>query len=210
MVRESPIELRETWHWDFFIPRSYYYYDTPDGQDLVKKLWFLTTTFGKAGVVHGALMCFDPLNPVKGPARHALRILEFTKPWMAIPCTFAITTHFLVKFREKDDILNYSIAGALSGTYMGFWYKCTGTGLNWGFLLFLVATAFKYNVSQGYSHLGGYVPINYRVQTMTSLKEMDYSVIPEYPRNWYKAEEVAEKKIELPKGKPVFDTWHTH
>ncbi|XP_015523891.1 uncharacterized protein [Neodiprion pinetum] len=102
--------------------RAYQYYDTPDGQDIWKKLW----VSGKWSLGIGAFITTIDLRMYSNPKT----ILEGLNraAYINIPIVSAFTTYTAITYaatslRNKDDPINSLIGGMAAGSLLGYMFK---------------------------------------------------------------------------------------
>ncbi|VVC93368.1 unnamed protein product [Leptidea sinapis] len=93
---------------------TYKYYDTPEGQDIFKKV--IVTS--KYGVCAGLpIASFDVLlySHPKGVFQTALRYGTYLGPLVGMATAFTLTANMACNIRGKNDELNYFMGGAAAG-----------------------------------------------------------------------------------------------
>lgn len=201
----------ETWYRDtepvhsFWIKRPYKYYDTPDGQDIAKKLLYINSVTIKFGLTHGLFESISPEDPPKNWQAFTVRTLSYCKPYLVIPSLACIGIYSATKWRGEDDAWNYVIGGIAGGAYYGKWMGNFYGGVGHSLILASILGAYKFLRDRNYNVAfdAGSVT-QFRTQTMRTLKTTDFTYTEERPRTWYTAEEVKEKGLKLPQGKPGF------
>ncbi|KAL4702802.1 hypothetical protein ACJJTC_010643 [Scirpophaga incertulas] len=99
--------------------RNYYsYYDTPDGQDVQKKI-MVTTRYGlTTGFFLGTVDVLHYSRAV-GFSNIIKRYMRHMVPLGMIGATFAAVANGVQHAREKDDMLNYFVGGMACGPLAG-------------------------------------------------------------------------------------------
>jgi len=98
--------------------KQYYWYDTEDGEDILKKLDFAT----KLGLIGSfPLVVFDQvLNQQKTIRGYGFRYLAFTVPAVGMAGMFTLTTQMLCKnVPQVDPKIHYMIGGMAAGSVLG-------------------------------------------------------------------------------------------
>ncbi|PSN30416.1 hypothetical protein C0J52_25443 [Blattella germanica] len=101
---------------------GYSYYDTPDGQDCIQKIWYTSKI---AGVVGLAVSAIDVrlYSHTQGFIPTAGRFAHFTFPFIGMAAAFTAGTCIATNWRQKDDKLNYFLGGCAAGAIFGAWRK---------------------------------------------------------------------------------------
>lgn len=103
--------------WISRIP-GYHYYDTPDGEDCLQKVFFMNKMGIVLGICGGTLDVVAGSKPV-GIANIAARYAMISLPLMAVGSTYAATCCLLANYRKKDDTYNYFFGGFSAGCVAG-------------------------------------------------------------------------------------------
>ncbi|XP_055331902.1 NADH dehydrogenase [ubiquinone] 1 alpha subcomplex subunit 11-like [Paramacrobiotus metropolitanus] len=122
----------------------YKWYDTPDGEDCIKKMIYLGRMSGIAGM---AFSYFEVganrhLIPVQTPTGYAIRFVSSTAPFVAAGVAFGGVTCLMCSARKKDDFWNYFWGGMAAGGVVGVRFKSGTLGTVAG-ILFGFMAAFK-------------------------------------------------------------------
>lgn len=160
--------------------KPYRYFDTPDGQDVVQKLWFvLKPTFYTA---IGFSTCDVLLRSYPKTYSQLIgRYLYITGPMLAISSTFVIVTNLAASIRKKeDDVLNWAIGGYAAGGIYGVWRKSTPTGLLVGTAFALIAMGKKLAVQNNYTLFPPFSPMH----NGPLVGRYDYTLTKERPKNY--------------------------
>lgn len=101
---------------------SYKYYDTPEGQDIYKKV-FVTSKY--AAITGLGVATFDVLmySHPKGIFNTVNRYAFFMGPMVGMAAAFTVTANAAQNIREKNDVWNYFLGGVASGAVFGAWNK---------------------------------------------------------------------------------------
>ncbi|KAK7864964.1 hypothetical protein R5R35_004946 [Gryllus longicercus] len=158
----------------------YKYYDSPEGEDCFKKLWFTTKIAAAAGLTWSTLDVILHSHP-QGYVQTVARYGHFTLPFIGIAAAFTTTVCVATSVRKKDDHLNYALGGAAAGSIFGIWRKSTFNGCRMGIVFIIAALVKKSSVEDGWN----FFPSNI-VRQKGSLRGVrhDYSLTEERPRNW--------------------------
>uniref|UniRef100_G3CJT7 NADH dehydrogenase [ubiquinone] 1 alpha subcomplex subunit 11 n=1 Tax=Dipetalogaster maximus TaxID=72496 RepID=G3CJT7_DIPMA len=108
-------------------PRGYHYYDTPEGQDCDKKLWYVTKNSAMYGMFASAIDILMYSHP-KGYLPTLGRFAYITFPFMGMGAAFVVTTCMATNMRKKDDVWNYFLGGTAVGAVMGAWKRSLRIG----------------------------------------------------------------------------------
>ncbi|XP_068620483.1 NADH dehydrogenase [ubiquinone] 1 alpha subcomplex subunit 11 [Battus philenor] len=101
---------------------NYKYYDSPEGQDVYKKV-FVTgkyaTLTGLAAATYDVLMYSHP----KGIVNTTGRYMFYLGPLVGMATAFTVTTNVAQNFRNKNDGVNYFLGGVAAGSIFGAWMR---------------------------------------------------------------------------------------
>lgn len=122
--------------------KEYHYYDTPDGEDCLQKLGFLTKYCGVYGIILSSVDVLMYSHP-QGYPQILARYAAVTLPVMGMGAAFASTTCIATNFRKKDDIWNYYLGGAAAGAVAGAAKKSLKVGSYAAFFLGAAAAVKK-------------------------------------------------------------------
>ncbi|XP_037086999.1 uncharacterized protein LOC119107731 [Pollicipes pollicipes] len=122
--------------------KGYQYYDTKDGEDCHKKIWFMTKTALVFSAWAAPSYCALVTKPV-GAWQTAHGLGYITIPMVTSAATFAATACALTNLRGKDDLLNPMAGGFAAGSIFGAWKHCMWTGARWGGIFAVTAFFFK-------------------------------------------------------------------
>ncbi|XP_014365708.2 NADH dehydrogenase [ubiquinone] 1 alpha subcomplex subunit 11 [Papilio machaon] len=101
---------------------TYKYYDTPEGEDIYKKV-FVT---GKYATLTGlAVASFDVLmfSHPKGILNTTGRYMFYLGPLVGMATAFTVTANVAQKIRGKNDGVNYFLGGAAAGSILSAWTR---------------------------------------------------------------------------------------
>ena len=107
---------------------GYSYYDTPDGHDCFKKMWYLTKIAGVTGLAVSAVDV-RLYSHTQGFYPTAARFVHFTFPFIGMAAAFTAGTCMATNLRHKDDTLNYFLGGCAAGAVFGAWRKSGVAGV---------------------------------------------------------------------------------
>lgn len=124
---------------------GYKYYDSKDGEDCHKKVWFMT----KMGLVFsawaGPAYCAMVTQPVGvWQTAHSLGVV--TVPVVTAGATFAATSCALTNLRGKDDAWNAALGGLAAGSIFGAAKQSLATGGRLGAIFAGVAVSVKMGI----------------------------------------------------------------
>lgn len=130
---------------------GYYYYDTPEGKDCDKKLFYVT----KYAV--GGSLIYSTYNvlfyPTKGYGPTAARFAYNLFPFLGAAVAFTTITCMGASLRKKDSYLNHAVAGAASGAIIGAWKNHLPTGLGCAALGAVAGSILKLSVDEGWDFI---------------------------------------------------------
>lgn len=131
---------------------TYKYYDSPEGQDVYKKV-FVTSKYatitGLASATFDVLMFSHP----KGFVNTAARYMFYIGPLVGMATAFTVTTNVAQNIRNKNDSINYFLGGAAAGSIASAWCKSLTIALPAAFILGTVAFVKKSAVDNGWTLL---------------------------------------------------------
>ncbi|CAG9760222.1 unnamed protein product [Ceutorhynchus assimilis] len=162
-------------------PNRYYYFDTPDGEDVMKKLWCVVRPTLPTATLIGigdVLLYSYP----KGYLNSALRFTAVAAPIVGIASTFVLVTNGMTSLRKKDDKLNWFVGGFVAGSCVGLVKRNRMWGFNTGMLFGILGVIRKECAQRGYEISPSNPPRSRRGGATSCL--MDLSLTAERPRNW--------------------------
>uniref|UniRef100_A0A023F5Z7 NADH dehydrogenase [ubiquinone] 1 alpha subcomplex subunit 11 n=1 Tax=Triatoma infestans TaxID=30076 RepID=A0A023F5Z7_TRIIF len=165
-----------------FFPRGYYYYDTPEGEDCDKKLWYVTKNSALYGVLASSIDVLMFSHP-KGYLPTLGRFAYITFPFMGMGAAFVVTTCMATNFRKKDDMWNYFLGGTAVGAVMGAWQRSLRIGFYGGFALGVLFLIQKDCMERGLASFSihGWEPQKFG--NIWSVKR-DFSILADPGRTW--------------------------
>ncbi|XP_060536643.1 uncharacterized protein LOC132708365 [Cylas formicarius] len=167
--------------------KPYRYFDTPDGEDVFKKLWIVlkpSAVLAVAASTTDVLLYSKP----KGFINILFRFSSISFPILTVSTAFVLSTNLVASIRKTNDNTNWFLGGFTAGTTFGFLTRRPMIGFNMGLLLG-VAALVKKN-----SQLSGYTLTPPSVKTSRGslwLLHHDLSLLAERPRNWTTGQEDA-------------------
>ncbi|CAH1403425.1 unnamed protein product [Nezara viridula] len=165
---------------------SYSYFDTPDGEDCLKKLYFISKNAAILGLFASTMDVLHYSHP-KGYAALLGRYAYTTLPITGMGAAFAAVTCAATNIRKKDDKVNYAIGGLAAGAVWGAWKKSYKFGYYGGLALAGFAVLVKDSFQNNWPLLGEetkkmpYSPFWIR---------QDWSVVSDPGRTWKREDEV--------------------
>lgn len=155
----------------------YSYFDTPDGQDVDKKLkCFMKPTLQYTlGIALGDIVLY---SKPKGYLSTVGRVAYISSPILAAGGTFVLATNTAAAIRKKDDKLNWFMGGFASGTIFGAWRRSGMLGFNLGMALGLIAFLKKMAVENNYTIFPELKVKFHEVHVQ------DWTLTKDRPRNW--------------------------
>ncbi|KAF0287394.1 NADH dehydrogenase [ubiquinone] 1 alpha subcomplex subunit 11 [Amphibalanus amphitrite] len=125
--------------------QGYKYYDTKDGEDCHKKIWFMTKSALLLSGWAGPCYCALVTHPV-GAWQTVHSLGYITIPLVTSAATFAATTCALTNLRGKDDFYNPALGGLAAGSIFGAAKQSLATGARWGGIFAVAAISVKAGV----------------------------------------------------------------
>lgn len=162
---------------------GYRYYDTPDGEDCLKKLVAinkLALFLGVSASTLDVVMYSKPMNFSSFAARYAY----ITFPVMAVASTFSVTSCLLTTYRGDKDTHNYFAGGFAAGCVAGAIARNGILGTTCAVLFGSVAYVRKSCDLAGLSWSGTMPPHN--LGNIWAIK-LNHSMYEEKPRGWKKS-----------------------
>uniref|UniRef100_A0A1B6H0T4 NADH dehydrogenase [ubiquinone] 1 alpha subcomplex subunit 11 n=1 Tax=Cuerna arida TaxID=1464854 RepID=A0A1B6H0T4_9HEMI len=171
-------------HWIDRIP-GYHYYDTPEGEDCLKKVIFMNKMGLFFGISAATIDVIAYTKPV-GFANIASRYVMISWPIMAVGSTFAAVTCLSTSLRGKDDTYNYSLGGFAAGCVAGAAMR-SGTFGTSAAVLFAAMAYTKKHCEEIGQPLFGTQQKSYDFGGFWS-NRWDWSLIGEGEKGWRKSE----------------------
>lgn len=165
---------------------GYSYYDTPDGEDCFKKLWYTTRFAAVSGLVVSAIDV-RLYSHTQGLYPTAARFAHFTFPFIGMAAAFTATTCLATSVRQKDDKLNYILGACAAGGVFGAWRKCAFSGFVGSVVLSFMAVVKKISLEEGWEPFPNYAPLH----MYGSLRgaRHDWTLTKPRPKTWKESEE---------------------
>ncbi|CAB3371681.1 Hypothetical predicted protein [Cloeon dipterum] len=162
---------------------GYQYFDTPQGKDCDKKLFFATKYAAGASAVYSFydVLMFSQIN---GFAPTMARFAFNAFPFVGSAAAFSAVTCMSANFRKKDDLLNYVFGGLAAGGVIGAWKQKASVGLGSGALFSLAGVVIFSSVAENWDFYPK-EPIHKLVSPDPFDHKNDYSFIKnDAPKNW--------------------------
>lgn len=140
---------RMGWLKDVYWKDEYKYYDSPEGEDCLKKLAYVTKYCGIYGFIGSTIDILLYSHP-KGYGSIVGRYAYITFPIMGMGAAFTAATCAATNLRKKDDKLNYFIGALSAASVWGAWKKSYKIGIYGGLALGLAAVIFKDSVENNW------------------------------------------------------------
>lgn len=163
-----------------------HYYDTPDGQELFKKIKIMARDSGLLGFFTSFSYAYN-MKYVRNHKLGAIMVATRTLPFLMAAVPFPIVTHALIKMRGKSDHYNYMGAGFVSGA---LWSTAWNHNFYSGLIratLFSLAMAFWYNhrIVEGHKLIADEFFLSPREEGPFYLKRvLDTGITQAKPGNW--------------------------
>lgn len=133
-------------------PKPYSYFDTPEGEDIPKKLWYVlrpTTIIYIYCTTCDLLLYSKPVGSVAILKRFA----HLALPFFTVPTAYVLVSNSLVNLREKDDVFNWVAGAASSGVMMGIWKRRLSSAFFYGGFFAAFAAIKKLTMDAGFDIL---------------------------------------------------------
>ncbi|XP_073954137.1 NADH dehydrogenase (ubiquinone) B14.7 subunit [Choristoneura fumiferana] len=129
---------------------SYKYYDTPEGQDIYKKVFVTSKYATLAGLGLGT---FDVLmfSHPKGLTGTVGRLAFYVGPTVGMAAAFTVTANVAQNMRGKNDKINYFLGGVVAGSVFGAWQRSITIGVPAAVLLGVAAVIKKTGIDEGWT-----------------------------------------------------------
>jgi NADH dehydrogenase (ubiquinone) 1 alpha subcomplex subunit 11 len=163
---------------------GYSYYDTPDGEDCFKKLWYTTKIAAVSGLVVSAIDV-RLYSHAQGLYPTAARFAHFTLPFIGMAAAFTATTCLATSVRHKNDKLNYFLGGCAAGGVYGAWRRSFVAGFAGSIILGTMAVVKKMSLEEGWEIIPEEILHSYG-----SLRgsRHDWTVTAPRPKTWKESE----------------------
>ncbi|KAG5891675.1 hypothetical protein JTB14_020093 [Gonioctena quinquepunctata] len=159
--------------------KPYSYFDTPDGQDVVKKLLYVWKPTSLVAFAAGTFDVIAWTQP-KGYLPTLGRFVYLGAPIFGTTTAFVLTTNIAASLRKKDDKWNWFLGGFAAGSVLGVWRRKTIVGFNMGMLFGILAVCRKIAAENGWE----VTPPNKVPIASTGIWDVDLSLTKDRPGNW--------------------------
>ncbi|KAL4107742.1 hypothetical protein QTP88_018034 [Uroleucon formosanum] len=169
----------------------YTYYDTPDGKDLIKKLFY---TNKQVSIIGFGLATSEIILISKpyGYLNTAYRYGQLMGPMFAATSTFCLVTHVATNIRGKDDMVNYAIGGFSTGILTGLIVNQKLFGFWLAVSLACIGAAKKHSKLNNYEFYPTYPKVRKPVHGDFRTPYKNWTLYESRPKGWIAAEERAE------------------
>lgn len=157
--------------------KPYSYLDTPDGQDVFKKLYCVMVPTSKIAIAVAATDVILHSKP-KGYLPTLGRMAYIAFPIVSAGAAFVLATNSLAAIRKKDDTLNWILGGFASGSIFGAYTRRGMLGFNLGLFFGICGLISKIGIQNNYE----FVPDIKKRHHNIGLH--DWSLTKERPKNW--------------------------
>ncbi|CAG5014835.1 unnamed protein product [Parnassius apollo] len=158
---------------------TYKYYDTPEGQDIYKKV-FVTSKYavltGLASATLDVLMFSHP----KGFVNTTGRYMFYIGPLVGMASAFTVTTNIAQNIRNKNDGINYFLGGIAAGSIFGAWLRSVTVAVPAAVVLGAVGFVKKSGVDNGWTFMPQLPPS--ATKTIKSAKH-DWTMVKDIEEN---------------------------
>ncbi|XP_037821326.1 NADH dehydrogenase [ubiquinone] 1 alpha subcomplex subunit 11-like [Lucilia sericata] len=154
------------------------YYDKPEGQDCYGKM-LATNSYAAAAGLAWSTIDVLMLSHTKGYIPTMARFAYNIGPMMGMASAFTLTTYIATNARGKDDRLNYFLGGMAAGGVYGAWRRNHVAGLVMGLAFGIAGVIKKISREEGWEF---FPALNHH--GFMGVKENDYTLMAERPRNW--------------------------
>lgn len=152
----------------------YKYFDTPDGQDIHKKLYYVMKPTILGAIYISTADVLLNSRP-KGYPTIIKRFAYISLPIIGMSTAFVLTTNGLCLLRGADDKLNWVAGGMAAGVVFGIWKKTVPAGFVACSIFSLMAVVKKFAVENNYTLF----PIGPRAHGGLNSVRADYSLLPD-------------------------------
>ncbi|XP_012271824.1 uncharacterized protein LOC105695105 [Orussus abietinus] len=163
-------ELREPWYEKYAKLR---YFNAPDGEDLLGKLWGSGRIALLTGINFGLLDALVLSRPFRVPTLNNLAYS--TMPLLGIATTFTSVTYAATNIRGKDDVYNYVLGAAATAPVTHLWLKKPFWTFNITLFFIFAAVTKKLVTEAG----GTFFPD--QVKRMELLRSTDLTLVKKHP-----------------------------
>jgi len=143
---------------------GYSFYDTPDGKDCEKKLFFATKYALGTSIIYST---YDVMfyAHTKGYGPTAARFAYNAFPFVGAAAAFTSIACMGASLRKKDDYWNYIVGGAAAGGVVGAWKNKVSVGMGMATVFALAAVVVKMSVEENWD----FYPKTYKAKRDTML-----------------------------------------
>jgi len=172
----------------------YQYYDTPDGEDVFKKIKVLAGYACRLGVAASTIDIFAISQP-RCPAAFIARFWIYIPPPVAVAVTYPSVMHLLTIWRKKDTALNAGIAGMVAGSMLGAFRKSMFVGCHAAVYLGIVTIFLKHLKLQDCPLAPDWDLMGEEIQLGAAyIGKFDASFYEPRPKGWIRYEDMEEMK----------------
>lgn len=165
---------------------GYSYYDTPDGEDCFKKLWYTTKIAAVSGLVVSAIDV-RLYSQTQGIYPTAARFAHFTFPFIGMAAAFTATTCIATSVRRKNDKINYFLGGCAAGGIFGAWRKSILAGFTSSLVFGVLAVVKKMSLEEGWDIIPKDIPLHMYGSLRGS--RHDWTLTAPRPKTWKETED---------------------
>lgn len=162
--------------------KPFEYADSPDGEDLLPKLW---VTLKPAALIAFATSTCDVVlySKPKGYLQILGRYLHFTWPILGVTTAFVVVQNMSGSWRGKDDKFNWFLGGAAAGGVLGVWRKNHVTGITLAMALGLAGVTKKYCIQNGFALIPAEKDVHTQYGGLRTVRQ-DWTLLKQRPGNW--------------------------
>ncbi|XP_055621428.1 NADH dehydrogenase [ubiquinone] 1 alpha subcomplex subunit 11 [Toxorhynchites rutilus septentrionalis] len=157
-----------------------HYYDSPEGTDLVGKMFTTNKYALMTGVAYSSVEVLMVSKP-KGVVPSLARYVYFTGPFMGMASAFTVGTYAATKLRGKDDAWNYVVGGFAAGGIYGAWKRSVVSGLVSGLFFSIAAAVKKDSIDEGWEF---FPEVKQHAHGTLNPKWNDFTITQERERGW--------------------------
>ncbi|CAA9994530.1 unnamed protein product [Nesidiocoris tenuis] len=160
---------------------NYRYYDTPEGDDCLDKLMFVSKYAACYGVLFSSVDVLLYSHPI-GYGPTLARYAYITLPLIGTAAAWTATVCAATNMRGKDDHFNYAWGGVAAGACVGAWRKSVKVGCYSALVLAALSALKKDSIMDDWPMLEPR-PMKRKTGDVWT-HSRDYSITQDLPKTW--------------------------